>query len=128
MRAYFTSNVTPEERINILDKHKEVYNGYLTHNITPPSQPLYVQDLANDKDGLTLSHNGSVKKYTNVGINEQTDDSKVTNKYEFIPAEDEDIEFDSYDLGEITDDKKKVFVQESVEKSLDMFKRIKKFN
>lgn len=127
MRSYFTSNVTPEERNSILDKHKEVYNGYSSHNITPPTQPLYVQDLANDKNGVTVTNKGFVKNYTNMNINEQEDRFEMTDKYEFIPAQDEE-EFDSYDLEEISDEDKKDYVKESVEKSLDMFKRFKNFN
>jgi hypothetical protein len=33
-------------------------------------QPLYTQDFANDKGGITVNNRGEVKKYTNVGINE----------------------------------------------------------
>ena len=123
MRAYFTSNVTPEERNTILDKHKEVYNGYCTHNITAPTQPLYVQDLANDKGGITVTNKGDVKKYTNVRINEEE-----LNKYKFIPSDDEETEFDFFDIDDVSDEEKKEYVKESVEKSLDMFKRFKNFN
>jgi hypothetical protein len=33
-------------------------------------QPLYTQDFANDKSGLTVNNRGEVMKYTNMGINE----------------------------------------------------------
>ena len=70
MNAYFF-NMTPEERESILDKHKHIYNGYqaLQPNIPNP-QPLYVQDFANDKGGITVSNKGNVTTYKNVGINE----------------------------------------------------------
>ena len=32
--------------------------------------PLYVQDLANDKGGITVSNKGNVTQYKNIGINE----------------------------------------------------------
>jgi len=69
MNAYFF-NLTKEERENILDKHKNVYDGYVTRYVNSNQQPLYVQDFANDKDGITVSNKGVVKTYRNVGINE----------------------------------------------------------
>jgi hypothetical protein len=71
MNAFFVG-VTPEERENILNKHKEVYNGYRTLNPSPVDneQPLYVQDFANDKGGMVVNNKGEVKAYTNMGINE----------------------------------------------------------
>lgn len=124
MSVYFM-NINSDERKNILDRHKEVYNGYATHNIQPSEQPLYVQDYANDKGGVVVNNKGTVKNYTNVGINEEI---QVMDKYEFIPAEDEIESFESYDVNEISDDESKTFVSEQIEKSLDMFKRFKKFN
>jgi hypothetical protein len=73
MSVFFT-NVSPEERANILDQHKHIYDGYVTQygqgsNMTP----LTVQDYANDKGGITVSNKGNVKAYTNMGINEDID-------------------------------------------------------
>ena len=75
MSAYFV-NIKPEERENILNKHKEVYNGYQTLNPAPVKNPqdLYVQDLANDKMGMTVNNRGEVMPYTNMGINESKRD------------------------------------------------------
>jgi hypothetical protein len=70
MNAYFFK-MTNEERTNILDQHKEVYDGYVTNYSQTNTQPLYVQDLANDKQGLTVNNKGVVSTYKNVGINEQ---------------------------------------------------------
>ena len=69
MNAYYF-NITSEERQNILDKHKHVYNGYRTLNPNPVAneQPLYTQDFANDKLGLVVNNKGEVKAYTNMGI------------------------------------------------------------
>ena len=73
MNAYFF-NMTPEERESILDKHKHIYNGYQTlqPNIPNP-QPLYVQDFANDKEGITVSNKGEVMSYRNMNINESVE-------------------------------------------------------
>jgi hypothetical protein len=37
------------------------------------TQPLYVYDFAGDKDGMVVNNKGQVKKYTNMGINEQVE-------------------------------------------------------
>lgn len=126
MNAYFT-NVSPSERENILDKHKNVYDGYATNYIQTNQQPLYVQDLANDKNGLVVNNKGIVKNYTNININEEiTTKEEVVDKYTFVPVDEE--EFESYSLEDIRDGETKEKVQEQVEKSLDMFKRFKNFN
>jgi hypothetical protein len=78
MRTYFTAHVTNEERENILNQHREVYDGYVTQYAKTNEQPLYVQDLANDKGGITLSNKGNVTTYKNVGINEMKHDGKDT--------------------------------------------------
>ena len=70
MNAYFF-NTTKEERENILDQHKKVYDWYVTrYNQESNMTPLYVQDLANDKEGITVNNKGEVTAYKNVGINE----------------------------------------------------------
>ena len=70
MNAYFF-NVSKQERENILDQHKHLYDGYVTkYNQESNQYPLYVQDLANDKMGITVNSRGDVKNYTNININE----------------------------------------------------------
>ena len=81
MNAYFFK-MTNEERTNILDQHKEMYNGFATNNVTSNMQPLYVQDFANDKGGVTVNNRGEVTNYKNVGINED-----VMSGSEVIPTE-----------------------------------------
>ena len=71
MNAYFFK-MTNEEKTNILDQHKEVYDGYVTNYSQPNTQPLYVQDFANDKQGITVNNKGVVSTYKNMGINEQS--------------------------------------------------------
>jgi hypothetical protein len=70
MAQYFFK-VTNEERENILDKHKSVYNGYATNQSVDNIQPLYVQDFANDKNGITINNKGSISQYKNMNINEE---------------------------------------------------------
>jgi len=63
--------MSKEEKSNILDQHKSLYDGYVTkYNQESNQSPLYVQDFANDKNGITLNNKGVVKPYTNMGINE----------------------------------------------------------
>jgi hypothetical protein len=88
MNAYFFP-VSNEERENILNRHKHVYNGYKTLNPNPVEneQPLYVQDFANDKGGLVVNNKGEVKPYTNMGINESK--TKV-DEFFYFDVEDEE--------------------------------------
>ena len=143
MSAYFV-NISNEERSNILDKHKTIYDGYVTmYGQQPKEQPLYVQDFANDKGGITVNGKGGVKSYTNINIHESMDEYSEMNKYEFVPSEyddegmdydtdrefiDYEEEYESYDLDEVKDEEEKENIEESVKKSLDMFKRFKNFN
>ena len=64
MNQYFFK-ITKEERENILDKHKSLYNGYATNQTTSNLTPLYTQDLANDKGGITVNSKGEVGTYNN---------------------------------------------------------------
>lgn len=73
MRGYFgLGQLSSEEKSDILDQHKSVYNGYQTMQPqVSNTQPLTVYDFAGDKDGMVVNNKGEVKKYTNMGINEQ---------------------------------------------------------
>lgn len=78
MNAYYFK-ITNEERENILDQHKEIYDGYVTsYAQQPKEQPLYTQDFANDKQGLTVNNKGEVTAYKNMNINEMRFDNKST--------------------------------------------------
>jgi len=81
MNQYFF-NVTKEERENILDKHKTVYDGYVTQYGQSNTTPLTVQDLANDKKGITVNNKGEVSEYKNVAINEMRFDGKSTGLFQ----------------------------------------------
>ena len=65
--------LSSDEKNDILNQHKSLYNGYQT--MQPEvlnTQPLYVYDDISDKDGFVVNNKGEVKKYTNMGINEQS--------------------------------------------------------
>jgi hypothetical protein len=79
MRGYFgLGQLSAAEKSDILDQHKSVYNGYQTMQPqVSNTQPLYVYDAAGDKEGFVVNNKGEVKKYTNMGINEQVETKEV---------------------------------------------------
>ena len=88
MRGY--SIISNEERAQILNTHRSFYDGYATGNVPNPQQPLTVEDLAQDKNGVQVMYNGEVKRYNN-HIHEQVaidapdmDLSDVDPAYDFI--------------------------------------------
>ena len=178
MNAYFF-NTTPEERKNILDQHKHLYDGYVTkYNQESNQTPLYVQDLANDKMGITINSKGDVKNYTNFKINESAldkigdgptdlkngtvnlstsdnDQKEISSiiMHDRYPSPSESDEFeeemeDNYDQYEFDIDELEDYSSEEigeevykdldedivesfkyqVNESLDMFRRLKKYN
>lgn len=78
MKIWGLGQISNDEKANILAQHRELYNGYQTMEPkVSNTQPLYVQDFANDKGGLVVNNKGEVKTYTNMGINEQTESKEV---------------------------------------------------
>jgi hypothetical protein len=79
MRGYFgLGQLSASEKSDILNQHKSLYNGYQTMQPqVSNTQPLYVFDAAGDKDGIVVNNKGEVKKYTNMGINEQVENNEV---------------------------------------------------
>ena len=79
MRGYFgLGQLSASEKQDILNQHKSVYNGYQTMQPqVSNTQPLYVYDAAGDKEGFVVNNKGEVKKYTNMGINEQVETKEV---------------------------------------------------
>ena len=79
MRGYFgLGQISATEKQDILDQHKSLYNGYQTMQPqVSNTQPLYTYDFAGDKDGLVVNNKGEVKKYTNMGINEQVEEKEM---------------------------------------------------
>jgi len=71
---YGIGQLSAAEKSDILDQHRSLYNGYQTMQPqVSNTQPLYVYDPAGDKEGLVVNNKGEVKKYTNMGINEQVE-------------------------------------------------------
>lgn len=105
MNAYFFK-MSKEERDNILDQHKEPYNGYVMQNqMSSNEQPLYVQDFANDKQGINIDIHGNAKPYTNFAINESHSgldmigDGEVDLKNGTVDFDDVMSHEDDYDFG-----------------------------
>jgi hypothetical protein len=74
MKQWALGLMSNDEKRSILDQHKTLYNGYQTMQAKVSNeQPLYTQDFANDKKGVTVNNKGNVKTYMNVGINEQVE-------------------------------------------------------
>jgi hypothetical protein len=99
MAQYFFK-MTNEERTNILDQHKTIYDGYVTEYAQGENkQPLYVQDFANDKGGITVNNKGEVKPYTNMGINES-----IGGRLDMIGDGDDDLRNGTVDFSNIDND------------------------
>ncbi len=78
MNLWSISQISKEEKNDILSKHRELYDGYRTMSPKVSSeQPLYVQDFAKDKEGMVINNKGNVKTFTNFGINEQIESKEV---------------------------------------------------
>ena len=79
MRGYFgLGQLSATEKQDILNQHKSLYNGYQTMQPqVSNTQPLYTYDFAGDKDGIVVNNKGEVKKYTNMGINEQVEEKEM---------------------------------------------------
>ena len=172
MNSYFFK-MTQAERNNILDQHKTIYDGFATQYGQPKEQPLYVQDFANDKNGITVSNKGDVKSYTNMKINEDVfsgakfEPEETFEEEEYMVSVGEQLDMigdgsDDLDHGTFEDDETEMLVnpegdievffddedmesewegpkfdgidediveplQEQINKTLDMFKRFKKY-
>jgi hypothetical protein len=116
MAQYFFG-MTQAEKNDILEQHKTIYDGYVTEYGQGNNEtPLYVQDFANDKQGITVSNKGVVKPYTNMGINESNlpldmigdgEDDLINGTVDIDGEnrfEDEDIEYISLGLNDDCDD------------------------
>jgi hypothetical protein len=68
MRGF--SMMSDEERQQIKQQHSELYDGYAVGNVPTNMSPLTVYDAAQDKVGVTVTNQGTVKQYTNHNVNE----------------------------------------------------------
>lgn len=139
MRGY--SNMSDKERKSIIKQHSQVYDGYSIGNVPSNMTPLTVYDSIGDKEGITVTNKGEVKKYTNNNINKpKTMNShhdepdqyqfngygeNIKNHSDFEELGEEDIDWDEVKNPEVEN---VMDITEEVNKSLSMFKRFKKYN
>lgn len=105
MKQWSIGLMSNNEKKNILDQHRTLYSGYKTMQPeVSNTQPLYIQDFANDKGGVTVSNKGEVKRYTNVGINEQVEKESMCSECGGMVYEDECMEcgYSGKEMGEET--------------------------
>lgn len=78
MKIWGIGQVSDQEKKDILEKHRSLYDGYRTLQPQYASeQPLTVWDSAGDKAGITVNNRGEVKSYTNMGINESVESQEL---------------------------------------------------
>jgi hypothetical protein len=148
MRGY--STMSDKERQQIIKQHAQVYDGYSTGNVPSNMAPLTVYDFAKDKGGITVDSMGNVKEYKNHGINEiaaknlhydEIDEpfnfvsggpaDPFREDYDFEESDFEPLEEDDVEKWKDTENPEVESIEESVvsiNKTLDMFKRFKKYN
>lgn len=109
MRFYSLSQVSSQEKNNILSKHREIYNGYKTvHTPVNDHQPLFIQDFANDKNGITVNNVGNVSQYNNkIYMNED-----LPKGFPKIVKANPEVEEGLYDIQDIDPDEKGDYVEE----------------
>lgn len=129
MNSYFFK-MTQAEKNNILDQHKTIYDGFVTQYGQQKEQPLYIQDYANDKGGITLNNKGDVKTYTNMKINEDVytgsavEPEETFEEDEFMVSVGEQLDMigdgdDDFDYGTFEDDETEILV--GPEGEMEMF-------
>jgi len=140
MRGY--SKMSDEERQQITKLHAKPYDGYAVGNVQSNMTPLTVYDAINDKEGITVTNTGLVKTYHNHNINEIAAKNlhydEIDEPYEFKSGgpvdsfreedEEEYDEIEEMDFEGDIEEEKIEDITESVNKTLDMFKRFKKYN
>lgn len=147
--------ISDNEKSNILKQHDSLYDGYSVRNQNSNMTPLKIHDPYKDKQGVTVNSKGEVMNYQNHKINEITakplNYDEIEPAYEFVsdgpqqsmtqmgmgkrpynfvskgPSDvfNEDEEEEEYKIDE------NLFgyeVYESVNETLKMFKKFKKYN
>lgn len=123
-------NLTKEETENILDKHKSLYDGYAINNKSSNMQPLYTQDFANDKKGVTINSLGEISDYNNTIYMKESkkECSKCGLCEEECKCALEEAKANLEALTEMINPRvKESNFKTNVQESLDMFQRFKKF-
>jgi len=149
MNSYFFK-ITDEEKTNILNKHKDLYNGYLSVQAKVNPTRLSTYDDISDKKGFTLTNADLVKEGREraceqcggsmsegecmecgaMNENWNTDDIDTETNMDFIEMEemyhdDEEtiyeLEYDEYDMSPMTE----TFVREAKKLILSEAKNLK---
>jgi len=115
MKQWSIGLMSNDEKNNILDQHKTLYSGYKTMQPqVSNTQPLYTQDFANDKGGVTVNNKGEVKPYMNFGINEQVEKESMCSECGGMVYEGECMEC-GYSGGEMGEEMQQVKDLENIE-------------
>jgi hypothetical protein len=111
MKIWTMSQISDKEKSDILSKHRELYDGYRTLQPKPNNEiPLYVQDFANDKNGMVVNNRGDVKRYTNTKINEE-----VCEQCEMEEEDETGDLYDIYDISDLDKESKFDYVEDEIE-------------
>jgi len=127
MNSYFFK-ITDEEKKHILNKHKDLYDGYVTMQTKVKPTRLSIHDDISDKKGFTLTNADLVKESTggmcsecggkmyegecsecgSMNENWDTKDIDTENKMDFIEMNHNMDEMD-YDMIEMDDDEEPIY-------------------
>jgi hypothetical protein len=130
MNSYFFK-ITDEEKTNILNKHKELYNGYLSVQAKVKPTRLSTYDDISDKKGFTLTNADLVKESTggmcsecggkmyegecsecgSMNENWDVEDIDTENKMDFIEMNHnmDEMDYDMIDMDEMYDDEEPIY-------------------
>jgi len=130
MNSYFFK-ITDEEKTNILNKHKELYNGYLSVQAKVKPTRLSTYDDISDKKGFTLTNADLVKESTggmcsecggkmyegecsecgSMNENWDTKDIDTENKMDFIEMNHnmDEMDYDMIEMDEMYDDEEPIY-------------------
>ena len=130
MRTYFL-NISEEERKSIQEKQRSIYDGYQTMEAKMAKEtPLTIEDLALDKEGITVNNEGEVSEYKHTGINspmKKTCD-ECGNMYEGEMCECGPAMYTEEQIEESINIKsKKIQVISQINESLEWFKKFNKY-
>jgi ferredoxin len=118
-------NITKEEKENILDKHKTLYDGYAVNSQPSNMTPLYTQDFANDKGGVTVNSKGEVSQYNNkIYMKESKNVCDECGLYEDVCECGKgygDMEEENYDVEDINKGNKFDYVEDECMECGDMY-------
>jgi hypothetical protein len=130
MRAYFL-NISEEERKSIQEKQRSIYDGYQTMEAKIAKEtPLTIEDLALDKEGITVNNEGEVSEYKHTGINSPMKKTcnECGNMYEGEMCECGPAMYTEEQIEESINIKsKKIQVISQINESLEWFKKFNKY-